>query len=406
MRPHRLRRLRRRPDTRPRVEAAVVGTGPNPRDPSASGRAMGYHHAAGYRRLRGVDLVACADLVPAHARRFAASVGIPPSGVFTSTAEMLARTEPDVVSVCVPPAAHAGLVVQCARTASVRAVHCEKPMATTWRDCLRMVEVCEAEGVQLTFNHQRRFSVVTERAKRLLDEGAIGRLVRVEIGGKNLFDYGTHLFDLCRLFTDGEPVERVHASVDYAQDNQRYGAPQETWALAQWRYRDGVVGLASTGDGSLLNCQLRLVGSEGTLEVGHDGGPPLRHRRRDEEGWTVVDTRPDAVNGPVSGWGLVTEVARRTGVLQPGTPTPRWLPGTLVERAIADVVASVDVEEPSPLSGASALASTELVFACWESARRGGAVTLPLDIEDNPLESMIAAGRFAPGLAGGTTGAD
>jgi hypothetical protein len=44
--------------------------------------------------------------------------------------------------------------------------------------------------------------------------------------------------------------------------------------------------------------------------------------------------------------------------------------------------------------GATALASTELVFACWESPRRGEIVTLPLAIDDNPLGATIETGRF------------
>ena len=374
----------------PSVRAAVVGTG----SPSASGSGMGYHHAAGYRRLAGVDLVACVDHDPAHARAFATSVGLDPAGVFTSTAEMLDRAEPDVVSVCVPPAAHADLVVECARAPSVRAVHCEKPMATTWHDCVRMVEACDAEGVQLTFNHQRRFATPSRRAKALVDTDAVGRLRRVEVGGTNLFDYGTHLFDLCRYLTDGEPVEWVAADLGYDRENRRYGAPQETWATAQWRYRDGTVGFASTGDESVLDCQLRLVGREGTLEWGCEGGPPLRCRGRDEAEWTVVDTGRDGIDGPKTGLGLVTGAARHIGVLRPETPTPRWLPGTLIERAIESVVGSLASGEPSPLAGERALASTELIFACWESARRGRPVDLPLDIDDNPLEAMIASGRF------------
>lgn len=67
------------------------------------------------------------------------------------------------------------------------------------------------------------------------------------------------------------------------------------------------------------------------------------------------------------------------------------MPSTLVERAIADVVSSFDAEEPSRLSGATALASTDLIFACWESTRRGQQSTLPLDIDDNPLGVMIEA---------------
>ena len=101
---------------------------------------------------------------------------------------MLAETHPDIVSVCVPPGLHADIVIDCARTGVPEAIHCEKPMAKTWSDCREMVEVCEAEGVQLSFNHQKRFAGPVREAKWLLDDGAIGELERLEFGEEHLCD--------------------------------------------------------------------------------------------------------------------------------------------------------------------------------------------------------------------------
>jgi hypothetical protein len=41
------------------------------------------------------------------------------------------------------------------------------------------------------------------------------------------------------------------------------------------------------------------------------------------------------------------------------------------------------------LSTRNAIRATELIFATYESARRGGRIHLPLDIEDSPLISML-----------------
>ena len=51
-----------------------------------------------------------------------------------------------------------------------------------------MIDVCAANNVQLTFNHQRRFGKPFRRAKELLDGGAIGRLERIEAFADNLYD--------------------------------------------------------------------------------------------------------------------------------------------------------------------------------------------------------------------------
>ena len=78
--------------------------------------------------------------------------------------EMLEKENLDIVSVCVWPKLHAQMVFDCV-SSGIRAIHCEKPMADNWEDARLMVEKCRAAGVQLTFNHQRRFGLPFLRPK-------------------------------------------------------------------------------------------------------------------------------------------------------------------------------------------------------------------------------------------------
>ena len=106
---------------------AVVGTGANPESPDSNGYAMAYRHARAYERLDNCRLVACADIVVENARAFATAFDIPAQNVYEDYERLLAEVEPDVVSVCVPPMVHAEIVVGCAESGVVRAIHCEKP---------------------------------------------------------------------------------------------------------------------------------------------------------------------------------------------------------------------------------------------------------------------------------------
>ena len=58
-----------------------------------------------------------------------------------------------------------------------RHVLVEKPMATTVADCDRMLEACQRAGVKLMVAHSRRFFPLVKLAKKLLDDGAIGRVL-------------------------------------------------------------------------------------------------------------------------------------------------------------------------------------------------------------------------------------
>lgn len=373
---------------------AVIGTGANPDDPDTDGFAMAYRHASGYRRLDSCRLVACADIVPENAAQFAERFDVPPEHTYEDYQTMLEAADPDVVSVCTPPATHADIVVDCAESGVVDAIHCEKPMALTWGGAREMAEAADANDVQLTFNHQRRFGGPFRAARRVLERGDLGELRRVELGGENLYDYGSHLFDLAGYYTDQTPAEWILTQIDYRDEDVRFGAHNENQAIAHWRYENGVHGLASTGEGSLLDCQMRLVGTEGVAEIGRDDGPPLRMTTADTDGWTAVDTDGDGLHGPVPGRAVT--VARAISRRVPGLSADRFGSDepTYVQRAIAEVIESLDQSRTSELDVENALRATELIFAGWESARRRRRIDLPLDVETNPLEEMVDAGQL------------
>ena len=367
---------------------AVIGTG-DPSEQSADGYAMAYRHADAYVRLTDCELVACADIVMDNAVAFAEEYGIGPEEVYEDAKRMLAEAKPDIVNVCVPPAAHAELVCACADADSVEAIHCEKPIAATWQECQEMLERCERHDTQLTINHQRRFAKPYRLAKDLLDEGRIGDVRRIEVGGQNLYDYGSHLFDLCGFLTDQTPVEWVLAQIEYREENVQFGMHNETQGLARWRYENGIDGLASTGEDGLVDCQIRVIGSRGTVEVGRIDGPPLRVRT-DGSGWERVETGPDGIykTHPKT----VSVVADALLERFPVGPDRTFAEPSYIDRAVEDVVESLREDRRLETAARNACQAMELIFACWESARRRDRVTLPLDIENNPLEAMVRSG--------------
>ncbi|MEV5518524.1 Gfo/Idh/MocA family oxidoreductase [Streptomyces flaveolus] len=113
------------------LRAAVIGCG------NVAG-----NHAAAYRDLPGVDLVACADVDPDRAARLArpyGAVASHPDDLFGPGLDL------DLVSVCTPHPTHEAVVTR----AAAHGVHvlCEKPIATELAAVGRMVAACEAAGV-------------------------------------------------------------------------------------------------------------------------------------------------------------------------------------------------------------------------------------------------------------------
>ena len=354
-----------------KLRVGIIGCGRPGRTAGATGSGTAHVHAQGYVASPDCDLVAAADIKPENLEAFCDEYDI--SGRYLDHREMLAQAELDVVSVCVWPHLHARMVVDSANAKSVRAVHCEKPMALTWGDAKRMAAACEEKGVQLTFNHQRRFGKQFSKAKALLDGGAIGGLVRLESFTSNLYDWGTHWFDMMFFYNGDVPAEWVIGQIDGRGGRQIFGATVEGQGLCMIRYQNGVYGLMVTGQAFVgpevetreERCANRLIGSEGTIEVDVQGGAMLRVRSLETGGaWQEIEL------GERETWADVVCAAIQ-----------------------GNVDALLAGREPE-LSARKALQATELIFATWESSRARGRVDLPLEIEDSPLLSMIESGEI------------
>ncbi|USZ72438.1 Gfo/Idh/MocA family protein [Natronosalvus halobius] len=339
----------------------IVGTGPHPEDSDHDGYSMGHRHARSFRRANGCQVAACADIVADHAAAFGDEFGLDDERVFTDVQEMLDGATPDVVSICTPPSTHGELVETCARHESVQAVHCEKPMAETVGESRRLVEVCEHAGVQLTINLQNRCSDAAGEIKRVIEDGAIGDLERVEIGRQDLLQTGLHHVDLANYVLGDEPVAWVLGQIDYPDEHVWYtNMPSERQGLGMWAYESGVHALCSTGAGAeaVGPHTNRFIGTDGEVEFQLGDG----YRIRTDGKWRTVEVGGDAAQ----------------------------------DAAIVTLIEALETDEEPIISGRRALGSTEVVFGIWESARKRGRVSLPLDIEDNPLAALIESGELPP----------
>lgn len=348
-----------------KLKVGFIGTGNKNKRPDAMGYAMAYQHAAAYKALDNCELAACADISKENAEAFAEHNGV--SNIYLTHTEMLANEALDIVSVCVWPRLHSQMVIDCA-LAGVRAIHCEKPMSNTWGASRLMAQECERRGVQLTFNHQRRFGKPFSMARDLLKAGEIGELRRLEGSCGDIYDYGTHYIDMFGFYNDDVPARWVMGQIDYRTEKFVFGATVENQAICYWEYQNGVFGLMATGMGGRgIGVHNRLIGTEGVIEVGALDNVHLRIKRDGTSGWEVIDTKGEHLHGP-----------------------------GYIERAIADLVEALETEREPELSARRALNTTEIIFACYESSRRRARIDLPLTISDNPLVSMVERGDLKP----------
>lgn len=345
-------------------KVGIIGCGRPWKSAGATGFGMAHLHAKGYEASPDAKIVAVADISQENLDAFCAEHNVPRG--YLSAEAMLANEDLDIVSICLWPHLHAEMTVKAAE-AGVKAIHCEKPMALTFGEAKRMVEVCDAHNVVLTFNHMRRFGAPFRKAKELLDSGAIGALERIEAFTSNLYDWGTHWFDMLFMYNNETPVEWVIGQIDARGGRPIFGAQLEGQGLSTFKWKNGVLGMMITGYGTKdvlsAGCAQRLIGSDGVIEVGVSNDVQVRLRNAETGGaWQVI---------PVDG-GLHGD--------------------DLHVKAVLDLINALKTGREPELSGHRALQATELIFATYESSRRRARVDLPLDIEDSPLLSMLNNG--------------
>jgi predicted dehydrogenase len=322
----------------------------------------GKAHAEGYIASPDVEIVACAD--PDQEGRTGFMEAFSVERGYADYRQMLEQEELDFVSVCTWIGLHKEMILEAAQS-GIKAIHSEKPMAPTWGDSKALYQACVEQQVLITFCHQRRFGSQFVKAKQLVDAGAIGKLIRVEGSCSNLFDWGTHWFDMFFYYNNDEPAAWVMGQIDVREQQKVFGVPIETSGVSWIRWQNGLEGLLSTGQaGQDIGPNNRLIGSDGLIEVGGRERPPVRLFRQ-------------------GGW----EEPALEGVVPPGGDTVL---------AVLDLVDCVKTGREPVLSGRKALQATELIFATYESSRRRAKVDLPLSIEDSPLLSMLAAGDVGP----------
>jgi predicted dehydrogenase len=238
-------------------------------------------------------------------------------------------------------------------------------MAPTWGEAQKMVRACEKAGVQLTFNHQRRFLEPFRLAREMAHNGTIGGLRRLEATCPNLMDWGTHWFDMLCFFNNETEIEWVIGQIDGRDDRSVFGLPHESQGLSHFKFADGVRGLLVTGHEADIGADLRLIGTEGIIEI-HNPAPHVRLLTSGRKGWKAIKTK-EGLHGMEA-----------------------------VNRAIADLVECLEKRREPLLAARKALRSTEIIFATYESSRLSQRVDLPLKTRDSAFLTRLEEGLWKP----------
>jgi UDP-N-acetylglucosamine 3-dehydrogenase len=226
------------------------------------------------------------------AEAVAAEFGVP--RVYDDWRELIAARDIDAVDICAPNHLHAEIAV--AAAAAGKHVLVEKPMAVSLAEADGMIAAADRAGVVLMVAHNLRFAPLYREVKRLLDEGAIGRLLAARgffmhagpdefwgaesdwfwdagrAGGGSLLDMGIHMVDLMRWYV-GEAVTEVSAMTS----RMLKPSPFEDNAVVLMRFEGGLVASVQSSWSARPQPDrgLTIHGEEGYIAAGRSPSEPL-----------------------------------------------------------------------------------------------------------------------------------
>lgn len=239
-----------------------------------------------------VEVVAVASRDLAKGKQFADETGVPRA--HGSYEALIDDPDVDAVYVPLPNTLHAEWVIKALNAG--KHVLCEKPIAISQADTLAMFDAARRNRRFLAEAYPYRAQQQTLAVRRLLDEGAIGRVQTVfacfgvkfadpsnirldpERGGGALLDAGSYATNMVRMVA-GEKPTRVNALARWAETKV------DLTVIASLEFPGGVLGQISCSFNTAYHRHALIAGTDGIIETTFlnsppDAGPPDIHVRR------------------------------------------------------------------------------------------------------------------------------
>lgn len=341
-----------------RIKIAVVGCG----------RISEKHFEAIKAHDKDLLLVGVCDTNPEMLARSCELFGVPG---YSDIRVMLKEEDIDLVVLCTPSGLHSAQTLRCAHEGYH--VMTEKPMATRWKDGLRMVKTCDEAGVRLFVVKQNRHNSTLKLLRKAVQEGRFGKIFLVQINvfwtrpqayydsaewrgtwefdGGALMNQASHYIDLLDWLIG--PVESIQAMTGTLQRDIEV----EDTAVMNVRWRSSALGSVSVTMLTYprnMEGSITIIGENGTVKLGGVAVNEVQH-------WEFADGRSEEE--------LVAQASYETSSVY----------GFGHSAYYANVAKTLRGTAEPETDGREGLHSLELLIAAYLSARDGGKISLPLE---------------------------
>lgn len=248
-----------------KLKGAIVGIG-----------GIGKLHGKQMVESGGIDLVALCDS-GSHAMEIS-NREFPGVPLYDSIEQLFDAHSIDLVTIATPHYLHAPLAITALKAGANVVV--EKPMATTYSDCLLMIKTAHECKKALTVYHNRRLDGWFLAAQHAINDGLIGEVFELssgigypvtsatwrgskEMSGGVMFDWGAHLVDYIVHFDASDIVSVSGRLYRCPTSNPDLNEDHGTLSI---QFASGAVGNVSVSSLEFTSRErYRILGTGGTL---------------------------------------------------------------------------------------------------------------------------------------------
>lgn len=367
---------------------------------TGSGRLAGHYTEFAFTGLPGVEIAALSDPNPDAAAYFKRTGA---QRLYTSYQEMLEQEMPDITILCSRLVDDHYRQIKCALEAGSH-VLCEKPLAADLIQADELIALAQSRNLKVQIAHLARFAPTFREMKRLIAQGAIGRVLTCYLrgkedhrgGGEDMIVLGTHVLDAaCWLFGMPEQVmadvrfeNRRITSKDLLPTTEPVGPCAGDDIMAFFRFANGVNGIFESRRHVTVKGEPRLgisvCGTEGTLAIRYTGNRDLRMAKdfpappEDSAHFEIVPLpRESEIPGaqPINlkEWGI----PEGNGTLKYFAENNR--------RAAWNLLQAIEGKEELVAGMVSARDAIEMICGIYRSGIEGRALSFPLTEKRHPL---------------------
>ena len=310
----------------------------------------GVHHATAFHANPRFKVAGICDIDKARLEAAAPKIGNPKIG--TDAAALAKEVKPDLFCFCTLPNLRLPFVKMGVESGA-KLIAFEKPVSMSSAEGLQIKQTLDNAGTKAVVSHQHRYGEHYKRVKEVVASGALGKIHTV---------YGTatgwaahmlsHLIDYTCWFNDYVEAEwAMGQAAGRGKLNDLHTSPDYVAGFVH--FKNGVRGIYDCGAGApdvpevpywWRKCRIGAQGSEGFAEVMTGGG------------WRAVTKSGGAQNGE--------------GGMNYDYDMPPYV------QQMADWLD--DEKKVHPCCFANAWKGFEIMSALYQSAAKGGQVSLPL----------------------------